>query len=260
MLTVERRKEILELLNKKGLVNILELAEQYDVGKETIRRDLKALAKDWNISIVYGGASLKSTLNVTSIQEQTIIQKREANLDLKHKIAQAAVDLIQVGDIIAMNSGSTVECMLAYMDSKVPLSIITTSISIASKASMIPGIEVYIPSGKVRNKSGMIISPNSEAYINNFRVQKCFFGVSAVSLSSHITHPAVEEIANNRALISISEKVYMVADSSKFNKQSLYQLAKLEEMHGIITDKLLDEAYEIYFKDFGIEIITPLRQ
>ncbi|ONI41807.1 hypothetical protein AN639_11780 [Candidatus Epulonipiscium fishelsonii] len=253
MLTVERRKEILELLNKKGSVNVIELAEQYDLGKETIRRDLKALAQDWNISLVYGGASIKSALHPTSIKEQTIIQKREENAELKHKIAKAAVELINIGDIIAMNSGSTVEYMLNYIENKVPLSIITTSINIASKASMISGVDIYIPSGKIRNKSGMVISSNAENYLRNFRVQKCFFGVSAVSLGSHITHPAVEEVENNRALLSISEKVYMVADSSKFDKKSLYQLAKLGEMSGIITDKMLDEAYEMYFKNYRIK-------
>ncbi|WP_317854607.1 DeoR/GlpR family DNA-binding transcription regulator [Chakrabartyella piscis] len=260
MLSIERRREILDLLNKKGSVKVLDLATHYNVGKETIRRDLKALEQEWNISIVYGGAYLQSSSTETQIQEENITTKRKSNLDLKERIAKKAVEFIEPGDIIALNSGSTVECMLNYLHEKTPLSIITSNITIASKASMIDGIDVYIPSGKIRAKSGMIVGTDAERYIQNFTAQKCFFGVSAISLGSHITHPAVEEIENNRALMSISEKVFLIADHNKFEKKSLFLLAKLEEMSAIITDEPLLDSYETYCKNFGIDVHVAISE
>lgn len=256
MLAIERRQEILELLKKKGSVKVTDLAEHYGVGKETIRRDLKEMSKEWNISVVYGGAHLQNSILGTQIQEETIIQKRAANFEQKNYIAQKAAELIEPGDVIALNSGSTIECIINHLADKVPLSIVTVNVNIAAKAASIPGIEVYLPGGKIRNKSGMIISNDAERYIKEFSINKCFFGISALSLGRQITHPSVEEVSNNRALLSVSEKVYLVADHSKFDKQSLYKMASLEEMTAVITDTEPEEAYINYFHHHGIKLIT----
>lgn len=255
MLAIERRQEILELLKKQGSVKVNDLADHYGVGKETIRRDLKDLSSEWNISVVYGGAHLQNNILGTQIQEENIVQKRAANYDLKNHIAKKAAELIEPGDVIALNSGSTAECIINYISDKVPLSVITVNVNIAAKAASIPGVDVYLPGGKIRTKSGMIISNDAEKFIREFSINKCFFGVSAISLGRQITHPSVEEVANNRALLSVSEKAYLVADHTKFDKQSLYKLASLEEMTAVITDSEPNEAYAAYFHHNGIEVI-----
>ncbi|WP_029488062.1 DeoR/GlpR family DNA-binding transcription regulator [Candidatus Epulonipiscium viviparus] len=255
MFSIARRQEILDALKTKGSVNILELALHYGVGKETIRRDLKALALDFNISIVYGGAYLKS--HSSPIVEETILKKREANIEAKLAIARVAADLIQPGDVIALNSGSTMECILHYLEEKAPLSIVTANINIAARASVIAGMEVYIPAGKVRGKSGMVLTPISHDYLKNFSVDKCFFGVSAINLDHQITHPSIEEVENNRILLSIAEQVFMVADHSKFDKKSLYKLADIKEMTAIVTDKPLPEEYQAYCKTHDVQIFIP---
>lgn len=255
MLAIERRQEILELINKKGSVRVNDLAEYYDVGKETIRRDLKELSEEYGISVVYGGARLQNGIAGNQIQENHITQKRFLNHDIKDELARKAAELIEPGDIIALNSGSTVECILDHIADKTPLSILTVNVNIAARASLIPGVEVYLPGGKVRSKSGMIINFDAENFIKKFSVKKCFFGVSAISLGNQITHPSMEEVPNNRSLLSISEKVYLMADHTKFDKQSLYKLARLDEMDAILTDQKLPEAYEKYFSKYGIRLI-----
>ena len=256
MLAVERRQEILELINQKGSVRVNDLAERYEVGKETIRRDLKVLSEEGGISVVYGGAQLQKPSFGTQIQENTIVQKRALNYELKNQIGKRAAELIQPGDIIALNSGSTVECILDHIADKTPLSILTLNVNIAAKAAAIPNVEVYIPGGKIRTKSGMIIGYEAENYLGQFTVTKCFFGVSAISLGRQITHPSVEEVPNNRALLSISEQVYLLADHTKFDKQSLYKMARLEEMNTVVTDQKLDDHYHAYFAKYGIDVLV----
>lgn len=252
MLAIERRQDILDLLNQYGSVKVIDLAERYDVGKETIRRDLKALAEESDITVVYGGAHLYSSPAV-QIQEETISSKRKLNYEAKDEIARRAVELIQPGDVIALNSGSTVECMLDYLQDKTPLSLVTLNVNIAARASAIPGIQVYLPSGMVRNRSGMIISTDSVEFIEKFTISKCFFGVSAISLKRGITHPRMEEVPANRALMAASEKVYLLADNSKFDKHSLYTLASFEELTAIFTDQLPPN-YEKYLRSCGVEL------
>ena len=256
MLQIDRRQEILEMINKKGSVKVQELAETYNVGKETIRRDLKALEQEWNVTVVYGGAHLNTTSVGSNIREEHITTKRECNAELKHRIAKKAAALIESGDVIALNSGSTTECILNYIGDKTPLSVVTVNVNIAAKAALIPGVEVFMPAGKIRGKSGMIINPEEDQFLKHFTVNKCFFGVSAISLGSQITHPAVEEIANNRTLIAISEKVYLVADHTKYDKNSLYRMARLDEMTGVIVDEPLNDGYTTYLKKSSVELIV----
>lgn len=252
---IKRRQGILELLSRTGGVKIDTLTQKYKVGKETIRRDLKALAEFHDIAIVYGGAHLRSYAPTNLIHEENIIDKRTINLAMKHIIAKKAVDIISPGDIIALNSGSTVECMLNYLHQKTPLSLITLSVNIAAKAVTIPNIDIYIPGGKIRNTSGSISSIDAEEFIKKFTVNKCFFGISAICMKRAITHPNIEEVMMNRALLSVSDKVYVVADHSKFDKQSLYEFIKFDEFTGIITDDKLPNIYARYFQHNGIEII-----
>lgn len=253
MLAIERRQDILELLNEFGSVKVIDLAQRYDVGKETIRRDLKALAEERDISVVYGGAHLYSS-SAVQIQEETFISKREQNYEAKREIARRAAEYISPGDVIALNSGSTVECLLDYLQDKTPLSLVTLNVNIAARAATIPGIQVYLPGGQVRNKSGMVIGADSEDFIEKFTISKCFFGVSAISLKRGITHPSMEEVPANRALMAASEQVYLLADSSKFDKHSLYTLASFEELTALFSNDIPSN-YEKYLRSLGVELL-----
>lgn len=255
MLNVDRQKYILDMLYRTGSVKVSELAEQFGVGVETIRRDLKALAAEWDIEVIYGGAYMKNSENSISVHEQTMAIKRGENYDAKQIIAKKAASLISPGDTIALNSGSTVEYILDYLTEKTPLNIITLNVNVAAKALSVPNVNVYIPGGKIRGSSGMIIGASSTEFIKTFTIDKCFFGVSAISLSHGITHPVMEEVESNRALLSVSSKNYVVGDSSKMDKQSLVRMAKLEEMDAFIVDDNFPPNYRKYMALNKIEVI-----
>ena len=255
MLNVERQRLILNMIYQNGSVKVSELAEQFNVGVETIRRDLKALATESDIEIIYGGAHLKNSTNSISVHEKTLAIKRTENYEAKQLIAKKAANLVSPGDIIALNSGSTVEFMLDFLYSKTPLDIITLNVHVMEKALAIPDVNVYIPGGKVRTSSGMIIGPSTADFIGKFAIDKCFLGISAINLSHGITHPVMDEVESNRKLLSVSSKKYVVSDSSKFNKQSLVQMAKFDEVDAFIVDNELPTNYRKYMNLNKIEVI-----
>lgn len=255
MLNVDRQKNILDMLYRTGSVRVSDLADQFGVGVETIRRDLKALASEWDIELIYGGAYMKNATNTISVHEQTMAIKRSENYEAKQIIARKAAALVSSGDTIALNSGSTVEYILDYLAGKTPLNIITLNVNVAAKALSIPGINIYLSGGRVRGSSGMTVGPSSTEFIRTFTIDKCFFGVSAINLSHGITHPVMEEVESNRALLSVSSKNYVVADSSKLDKQSLVRMAKLEEMDAFIVDEDFPQNYRKYMALNGIEVI-----
>jgi len=157
--------------------------------------------------------------------------------------------------MLAFNSGSTNEYVLDYLEGKTPLSLLTLDVNIASRASRMDGIDVYIPGGQVRHNSGIAVGPLAGQYLSMFNIDKLFFGVSAVSLQKGLTHPIQEEIESNRALMTISKKHYLMADTSKYNKVGLLELGKLEEFDAVIVDNEFPEEYRRFMTLHDITVI-----
>ena len=126
----------LEQLYQKGSVKVSELSKELGVHEETIRRDLKALAAKWDIKTVYGGAVLKNTISSPAVQEINMLSKRGSHYGEKQIIARKAAALIQPGQTIGLNSGSSVEYILDYIEGKQPLNIVTLNIHIAAKGDI----------------------------------------------------------------------------------------------------------------------------
>lgn len=254
MLNVERQKEIVDLLIKSGSVKVNDLSQRFNVGSETIRRDLKSIANKIDIKLIYGGAYLEENNN-SSVHESRLSMKRKINFDKKQIIAKKAASLISEGDTIALNSGSTVEYILDYIDDNININIVTLNVNIATKACAKPNVKVHIPGGSIRGQSGMIVGPDSIEFIKSFNIDKCFFGVSAMSIDRGIMHPVLEEVEGNMALLSVSLQKYIVIDSSKLDKISLFSMSNIEDMDCIITDDELPQKYIEYMQRKKIKII-----
>ena len=259
MLSVDRQKEILDQLFRVGSVKVSQLSQKYGVREETIRRDLKALAGKWYITLVYGGACINNsgtTPNIhNGVKELALTAKRNTNYEAKQVIAKKAASLVEPGDTIGLNSGSTPEYILDYIGDKTPLSIVTLNVYIAAKASLIPNVQVYLPGGKVRTRSGMIVGPGSAEFIRSFTIDKCFFGTSAISISGGIMHPVLAEVESNVAMREVSGKCYVVSDSSKIDKRSLFRMLPIHEVDAFIVDDDFPEEYRQYMALQNIEVI-----
>jgi DeoR family transcriptional regulator of aga operon len=237
-------------------VKVTALAKQYEVNEATIRRDLKNLSENHNITLAYGGAFTEEDKTTCySIAEVHLANKRMQNFEEKQLIARKAAALIKDGETIALNAGSTVEYILDYLENITSLNVITLCVHVAVKAASIPGISIYMPGGKMRNSSGVFYGGDSEAFLRKFSVDKCFIGVAAVNIKKGVMHPVMEEIANNKVLLNIAEKKYIVSDSSKFDCVSLASMAELEEFDGFIVDDNFPEVYKEFAALNNITII-----
>lgn len=255
MLHIERRKEILNLIMSQGSVKVASLSEKYSVGEATIRRDLKYLAKEYEVELTYGGAFAKEKTLYQRTSEIDIYKKRTQNVEEKRMIAEKAAKLIENGDTIALNGGSTVELVLDFIDNIKDLNLITLSLNVALRASSIPGITVYLPGGKLRNFSGAFYGKESNEFLKSFNIDKAFMGVMAVSIDKGVTHGAFEEVEINQTIYEISRKCYMLADYSKFDKVAMAKMADLTVFDGFIFDDKTPETYLEYGKNNNIEII-----
>ena len=255
MLQIERRKMIRDIIIRQGSVKVADLAKQFQVGEVTIRRDLKALATEYGIQITYGGAFLPEDRDEYLRNELSLSNKRLEHADKKIMVAKKAAAMIKDGDTIALNAGSTVELIVDYIQGIQNLNIVTLGLNIAAKASLIPGVEVYMPGGKLRKTTGAFFGMDTEAFLAQFNIDKCFFGALAVSETRGVTHPSIEEIETNQIMLGLSKHAYLVVDSSKFGKVSLMHMADLSQFDGVIVDDVLPEKYVKSMKKHGVKII-----
>lgn len=252
---INRRKEILNLVFKLGSVKVASLAQRFEVNEATIRRDLKHLAENYKIKLTYGGAYVDENKAPYPILENHLFNRRTKNYEDKQIIARKAASLVQDGETIALNAGSTAEYILDYLDNITRLNIITLSLHIAAKAATLPYATVYMPGGKLRNSSGTFYGAEAERFLQKFSVDKCFFGVAAVNLKKGVMHPVIEEISNYRTMLEISNERYLVADSSKYDCVSLATMADLDEFKAFIVDDHFSDVYREFAQLNNIEII-----
>lgn len=255
MLSADRQRIIIDQLYQNGSVRVSDMSRQLGVHEETIRRDLKSLAQKWEIDIVYGGAVLKNQITSPSVQEINMQMKRSENYEEKQLVARKAAALIEPGETIGINSGSTVEYILDYLEDKAPLNIVTLNVHIASKAILLDGVDVYIPGGPIRAKSGSVIGVEASDFVRSFTIDKCFCGVSAVNLSKGICHPNYEEIDGNKAMVAASRQCYIVSDSSKMNQNAPFKMIDLSDVDGFVVDAHFPKEYREYMEMHGIEVI-----
>jgi DeoR/GlpR family transcriptional regulator of sugar metabolism len=169
-------------------------------------------------------------------------------------VAKKAAALIQDGDTIALNAGSTVELILDYIQGIKDVKIVTLGLNIAAKAAKLPGVDVYMPGGKLRKTTGAFYGMDTEAFLSQFNIDKCFFGALAVSEARGVTHPSIEEIETNQIILGISQHAFLVVDSSKFDKVSLMHMADLDQFDGVVADDEMPDKYRKVMEKNGIQI------
>jgi len=228
MLASEREKIILNYLKEFGSITLNEIMDLTDTSESTIRRDLTFLEKKGMLVRVHGGATLKSNY------EETLDDKLIINQNEKEKIALYAVSLIKNGDCIYLDAGTTVSHMIKHLGKKEVI-VVTNGINHLEELKKY-NITTYLTGGLIKFKTQALIGRETIKTLNDYNFDKCFLGVNSISLDKGYTTPDPEEAFVKSTAMELSKEVYVLADSSKFNKSSFAKIANLEKAI-IITNK-----------------------
>lgn len=248
----KRRKIILESLYRDGFVQNSDLAKQLNVNIATIRRDIKELAKEYDMDVSYGGASL----NINLEKERPITEKATKNIERKKVIAKKAADVIKDGEIIALNAGSTVPFILDYINPDIKtLHVVTLGLNIANKVSSMPFINLILAGGNYRSSSQTFWGNHAEHLLKQINIDKAFLGANAVDMEQGWTHPNMFEVETNRILLQNAKQSFLVADSSKYEKTALAKVCDLADLDYIITDDEFPEHYIEFCREKDIKIM-----
>lgn len=250
MLTEERHKIILDKLNKKGIVKVNELVKATNTSESTIRRDLTYLEEIDKLKRVHGGASLiEGRYNEASFKEKLIHNQQE-----KVSIAKYAASLIENGDCIYLDAGTTAYEMTKYISQK-DILVVTNGID-NLEPLLERGINVYVLGGKIKSRTKAVVGVDALTNLSRFRFDKSFIGINAIHLEYDLTTPDSEEAIMKETAINLSGEAFVLADHSKFNKISSVKVTDLDKVR-IITDKE-DEEYNKYKEKTEIKVVTEL--
>ena len=238
MLTEERHSMIIKAVNERSSVTIAELAEILDVSASTVKRDLIILANEGKIIKVRGGAMSKNE-SFTSV-EKNVEEKASICTQEKMTIAKYAAELIEKGDFVFLDAGTTTEKIIDYLNVK-DVTFITNGFIHAKKLAR-KGYKVFITGGEIKASTEAIVGAECVLTLKNYNFTKCFMGTNGISLTAGFTTPDVNEARVKSAAIESSREVYVLADHSKFDEISSATFAGLGKAV-IITDRIPNRKY-----------------
>ena len=231
MFAEERQSKIVQMVENGRSVKVLELAERFEVSESTIRRDLQELEEKNLLKRTHGGAVGVQRKSY----EQSFQEKKEAHFTEKERIGELAASLLEDGDSVILDTG-------------------TTTLDIAEELSGIEGIELILTGGVLRGNTRAMVGTLAENMLRGFKADMAFIGANGITLEEGITTPNFVEAMTKKSMVSSATRVYAVLDASKFQQVSLAVIAPLKEITAVITAGDLEEELAALYESQGIEI------
>lgn len=236
MLTEQRFKLILEMVDKKKSITVAEVRDELGISESTVRRDITALDKAGKLTKVFGGAVANNYDTITAY-EPTVEQKRDLNTEEKRKIARYAASLIEPDDFVYIDAGTTTACMLDYIAEQ-RATYVTNGVAHAQRLSK-RGLHVILLGGELKASTEAVIGAQAMKTLLGYHFTKGFFGTNGITKKAGCTTPDVNEAAVKSTAMEQCKKCYVVMDSSKFDKISAVSFSDYYDVE-IITDRIAE--------------------
>ncbi|MEG1622390.1 MAG: DeoR/GlpR family DNA-binding transcription regulator [Alistipes sp.] len=232
--TKGRRSIILQKLKTQSEITVAELHEEFCVSEVTIRKDLNALYAR-NLLIRTRGGAICCPGGETK-DDTPINNKRFFNIREKQAIGRMAASLIEEGNTILLDSGTTTLEIARNLDRFQRLTIITNAINIAVELLKYKRFNVILLGGNLREPSQSTVGPVTESNLKAFFCDKLFLGVDSFNLECGLSTPNIEEANINQLMLTMAGQVVAVFDSSKINKRSFAFIAPVDHLDVVVTD------------------------
>lgn len=251
----ERRLEISEMFANKRVVRIDELAERFDVSRETIRRDLITLEDRGVIERVHGGGIRHEIASSEPPFEERLVQQAEE----KEAIARLAADLIAGAHTVFLDVGTSVARVVEFLPETFSGEVITNSILAAQMLAPRRDLSVLLTGGRLRHGDLALSGPNAVATLRDVFVEVALLGSGGVDAEHGLTDFYPEEIDSRRVVIANANRSLVMADSTKIGKIATHRVVPLERLTGVITDDGISIEHQTAISGLDIELhIAPL--
>jgi DeoR family transcriptional regulator of aga operon len=251
LMAEERRTQILQIVRSAGRAKVNELSQLFNASAVTIRHDLNELHQRGLVVRSHGGAMLPDTI----LREPPVLERLKEHSAEKQRIGARAATLINDGETIILDSGTTTLEIARHLKKKQELHVITNGVNIAAELLDARAVQTFIIGGTVRGESASISGRFSEEMFNQFSADKLFLSGAGCDLEFGVSGANLEETMVNRAMLRISREIILVADASKFSKRSMTRIVPFSEIDTVISDTGLDEETQIKLRAVGCNLI-----
>jgi DeoR family fructose operon transcriptional repressor len=233
----ERKQKILDLLKEKSKLMVPELCSEFGVSPATIRNDLRELENAGLLKRTHGGAIKVSKTSF----ELNSYQKKVTNLNEKKAIARIAINYVEDGDTIALDTGTTTLELARLLSSRKNITVVLNDIEIAAYLENEQNIDVILIGGSLRKGFHCTVGPIAVRSLQGLYVDKAFMATNGISVKGGITTPNIEQAEVKAAMINMAEEVIVLCDSSKIGNNSFVQVHPITAIDRIITDEGINE-------------------
>ncbi len=252
MIPEERRLEIIQEVRARSLVRADELADRFGVSGETIRRDLMALEREGLVRRVHGGATSSGARGFEASYEQ----RRATNLEAKRAMARVAADLIEPGDTIVLDIGTSAAEVARALPPAHRGRVLTNSLLVAIELAGREGVEVLTSGGRVRAGDLACSGTQAETFFGDYFADKAFLGSGGVHPEVGLTDYYPDEIASRRIILEHASERYVLADSSKLGRIALARVCGLDQLTAVITDDGADDRVVEELEREGLRVLV----
>lgn len=250
MLNEERRRTILETLNREGRVFVKDLSRQFHTSQVTIRKDLEALHEQNHLHRTHGGAL---PCREGALEDPTLREKEQFHRKEKVHIAAAAVRMVNEGQVVILDSGTTTSAIARGLRTFKKLTVVTNAVNIAAELAGTP-IDVILTGGTLRKNSFSLVGPIAEETLRRLNADILFLGVDGFDVHHGLTTPNLLESKVNRVMAEVAKRTVVVCDSSKFGRRSLSLIMPTSAVQQVITDRSVAKSDLRALKKAGIEV------
>jgi DeoR/GlpR family transcriptional regulator of sugar metabolism len=255
MLDAERRQQLVELVEARNSLTVIELSEHFGVSPATIRRDLSQLSQRGLIERAHGGAA-KRVRTPAHMPEPPVLKRASMQTEEKRRIGAAAASHVLDGETVIISSGTTTAEMIPHLASRTGLTVITNALNIVSLLAQYPQITVIVLGGILRHSEMTTLGSLAENALENLRADKLFMGSRAIHHDYGFSAENLAESHSDQTLMNSAREVIVLADHTKFGKVAMVRVAPVDRISRIITDTDVPGDAARAFMDQGVFIET----
>ncbi|WP_321388097.1 DeoR/GlpR family DNA-binding transcription regulator [uncultured Enterococcus sp.] len=246
---MSREEEIIAIVSQKKKIEVNELSALLKVSKVTIRKDLDKLESRGLVHRQHGYALLNNSDDINYRLAQ--------NYDLKRKIALEASKIVNDGEVIMIESGSTCALLaeeLAF--NRNDITIITNSCFIASYVRKADSVKVILIGGEYQKESQVNVGPLVKQVVSEFFVDKLFVGIDGFDQKRGFTGSDITRCDTTRTLATAANQTIVLTDSSKFTQNGVVSEFAFDEVSKVFTDSGISETTQNFLKEKNIDVVT----
>jgi len=250
-LPAERHRRIQELLRERQAVRVSTLSELLGVSEVTVRRDLEELERRGLLERTHGGAIAAQRMRI----EPAYLEAITLHADQKRRIGEIAAGLVQPGDTIFLNGGTTTLQVFRHLEAP-GAKVVTNHVGIALESSD-RGVELILVGGEYRSPSNSCVGMFAADTVRKVFATKAILGVEGVSRRTGLTAAAAQEANIARVMIDQTQgQVIVVADSSKLGTVADFAIGPIDQVSVLVTDLGIDDEYRQELMELGLDVIV----